>query len=210
MRRAEREDQSMTDTERTAGQRDQAQATPKNGDRADGHGAAHNGGPAEDLAGQPAVAAIIDLRAELGATRDKMLRAQADFDNYQKRVQRERTEERRYAFLPLLRDLLGVRDNLQRALDTAEKSGNQSGLLEGVRLVAQQFKTVFEQYGCREIAAQGAEFDPHLHEALTTQPSDEPAGRVLAVFRPGYQLHDRVLRPAQVVVSSGPAKPASE
>ncbi len=201
----------MNDTERTANQRD----TPKNGDAApggaDGHGAVHNGGPAQDGVGSAAGAATIDqLRGELGATRDKMLRAQADFDNYQKRVQRERTEERRYAYLPLLRDLLGVRDNLQRALDTAEKSDNQSGLLEGVQLVAQQLKTVFEQHGCRQIAAQGTEFDPHLHEALTTQPSGEPAGRVLAVFRPGYQLHDRVLRPAQVVVSSGPAKPASE
>ena len=128
-----------------------------------------------------------------------------------KRVMRERTEERRYAFLPLLRDLLPVRDNLQRALDAAEKSDNPSGLLEGVRLVAQQLRTLFEQYGCREIAAQGAEFDPHLHDALTTQPSDEqPAGRVLSVFRPGYQLHDRVVRPAQVVVSSGPAAGAAK
>jgi molecular chaperone GrpE len=153
------------------------------------------------------------LRAELEATRDKLLRSQAEFDNYQKRVLRERAEERRYAFLPLLRDLLPVRDNLQRALEAAEKAENQTGLLEGVRLVAQQLKTLFEQYGCREIAAQEAEFDSHLHEALTMQPSEEqPAGRVLSVFRSGYQLHDRVVRPAQVVVSSGPAsaKPASE
>ncbi len=116
------------------------------------------------------------LRGELDQLRDKLLRAQADFDNYQKRVLRERAEERRYAFLPLLRDLLPVRDNLQRALDAAEKSDGPSALLEGVRLVAQQLGTVFEQYGCREIAAQGADFDPHLHDALTTQPSDEPAG----------------------------------
>jgi molecular chaperone GrpE len=98
-------------------------------------------------------------------------------------------------------------------LDAAEKAESQAGLLEGVRLVAQQLRTLFEQYGCREIPAQGAEFDSHLHEALTMQPSDEePSGRVLSVFRPGYQLHDRVVRPAQVVVSSGAggAKPASE
>src|SRR5262245_30831497 len=177
-------------------------------------------GPADRPNGQNAEAgAAQDPAAELEAARDKLLRVQAEFENYQKRVMRERADERRYAFLPLLRDLLPIRDNLQRALDSPEKAENASGLLEGVRLVAQQFATVFEQYGCKEIAAQGAEFDPHLHDALTMQPSnDQPAGRVLTVFRPGYQLHDRVVRPAQVVVSSGPetqavkeaTKPASQ
>ncbi len=201
----------MSDAERSTAQSGDVHNAGANGEatnRAPGQGAAEgqttNGQTGEDTAEA--------LRGELDQARDKLLRAQADFDNYQKRVLRERSEERRYAFLPLLRDLLPVRDNLQRALDAAEKSGNASGLLEGVRLVAQQLATVFEQYGCREISAQDAEFDPHLHDALTMQPSDEPAGRVLSVFRPGYQLHDRVVRPAQVVVSSGPgdAKPASE
>jgi len=173
--------------------------------------AAQNGAaPPETAADESQASELDQLRSDLEAARDKLLRAQADFDNYQKRIHRERNEERRYAHLPLLRDLLPVRDNLQRALEAAEKPQGQAGassLLEGVQLVAQQLKTVFEQYGCREIAAQGAEFDPHLHDALTMQPSDEhPANRILSVFRPGYQLHDRVLRPAQVVVSSGPAQ----
>lgn len=162
--------------------------------------------PHPNGAGEPTVET---LRADLEATRDRLLRAQAEFDNYQKRVLRERNDERRFAFFPLLRDLLPVRDNLQRAIDAAVKSGGQAdaaSLLEGVKLVAQQFQTIFEQHGCQEIAAAGTEFDPHLHDALTTQPSaDQPAGRVLSVFRAGYQLHDRVVRPAQVVVSSGPA-----
>jgi molecular chaperone GrpE len=169
-----------------------------------------SGAEAQGANGQAGLGAVETLRGELEQTRDKLLRAQADFENYQKRVQRERVDERRYAFLPLLRDLLPVRDNLQRAIDAVEGSDHQAGLLEGVRMVAQQLRTVFEQYGCREIAAQGAEFDPHLHDALTMQPSDEPVGRVLSVFRAGYQLHDRVVRPAQVIVSSGPAKPAGE
>jgi molecular chaperone GrpE len=196
----------MNNAKRSTHPSDEAPATATNG-QGDVCGAAPK---ADGPNAQADAAAAESLRGELDQARDKLLRAQADFDNYQKRVLRERAEERRYAFLPLLRDLLSVRDNLQRALDAAEESGSQTSLLEGVRMVAQQLRTVFEQYGCREITAQGAEFDPHLHDALTMQPSQEPAGRVLSVFRPGYQLHDRVVRPAQVVVSSGPAKPASE
>ena len=162
---------------------------------------------------QPSIAAdevseLDQLRADLEKARDQTLRAQADLDNYQKRVARDRTEERRYALMPLLRELLVVRDNLHRAVEAAENSDHQAGLLEGVKLVAQQIASVFQGNDCRDIEALGAEFDPNLHEVVSTLPSDEhPSGTVTAVVRIGFQLHDRVVRPVQVIVSSGPAKP---
>ena len=165
------------------------------------------------------------LRAELTTAEDRILRAQADLDNYQKRVQRERAEERRYAHLPLLRDLLGVWDNLHRAIAAAEGSdplagdappsdsplsdaqvSEPAGLLEGVKLVAQQLNAVLAQHECQEIAARGAAFDPNLHEAVSTQPADTPSGTITAVLRPGFRLYDRVVRPAQVIVSTGPGE----
>jgi molecular chaperone GrpE len=155
-----------------------------------------------------ATSEIDQLRADLESARDSMLRARAELDNYQKRVARDRAEERRYACLPLLRDLLGVRDNLDRAVKAAESGSNQANLLEGVKLVAQQLTTVFGQNACRELEVPpGAAFDPNQHEAAAKVPSDKhPEGTVIEVIRPGFAMHDRVVRPAQVVVSSGPAK----
>jgi molecular chaperone GrpE len=156
-------------------------------------------------------AELDQLRADLEAARDGMLRARADLDNYQKRAARERNEERRFAALPLIRDLLNVRDNLQRAVQAADSGGDGSALLEGVKLVLQQFTTVLEQHGCKEMpVAKGASFDPNHHEAVSKLPSPEyPEGVVTLVVRPGFEMHDRVIRPAQVIVSSGPANEKS-
>lgn len=145
------------------------------------------------------------LRQELEGAKDRALRLQAELENYRKRVRREMDDERRYAQLPLLKELLPVIDNIGRALQAAEKKTDGAGLLAGVKLVAQQLDGVLGRHHCQRIEALHQPFDPHLHEAILQQPSpDHPAGTVLNVTQEGYQLHDRVVRPAQVIVSTTP------
>ena len=149
---------------------------------------------------------VEQLRAELERCRDQSLRCRAELDNYRKRAAREMDEHRRYANIGLLRDLLPVLDNVQRAIEAAEKSTDGSGLLDGVKLVAQQLQGVLERHHCVKIEALGAPFDPHLHHAILQQPSpDHPANTVIMVTEEGYQLHDRVVRPSQVIVSTNDA-----
>ena len=161
-----------------------------------------------DLAAEMATDEDQQLRADLDEAKDRALRAQAELDNFRKRMMRELESERHYAGMPLLSDLLPVMDNIQRAIEAAEKSEpseQASGLLEGVRLVAQQIEAVLAQHGCQPIPAQPGElFDPAVHEAVSQIPSPEfPQGVIAIVTRGGYQLHDRVIRPTQVIVSSG-------
>lgn len=146
-----------------------------------------------------------DVAAELQETRDRLLRTTAELENYRKRASRELQQERKYALLPLVSDLLPLIDNVQRAIEAAEKAGAPAALLDGVRLVAQQMETILVRHQVSKIeATPGQAFDPHIHEAISHLPSQEfPAGTVAAVAAGGYQLHDRVVRPAQVVVSSG-------
>lgn len=145
------------------------------------------------------------LRQELEAAKDRALRSQAELENYRKRMRREMEDERRYAQLPLLRELLPVMDNIGRALQAAGNTPDGTGLLEGVKLVAQQLDAVLTRHHCTRIDALHQPFDPHLHAAILQQPSAEhPAGTVLNVAQEGYQLHDRVVRPAQVIVSTAP------
>lgn len=145
------------------------------------------------------------LRADLEDASDRVLRAQAELDNYRKRVRREMEDERRYAALPLLRDLLPVMDNLQRAIAASEKAPTGGGLLDGVKLVAQSFEGVLARHDCKKIDALGEPFDPAFHEAISQQVSAEhEPNTVTLVAQDGYVLHDRVVRPAQVIVSKLP------
>jgi molecular chaperone GrpE len=145
------------------------------------------------------------LEEELGQMKDRALRVQAELENYQKRVARDMAEQRRYADLPLIRELLPVLDNMLRALEAAEKSGEAPGLLEGFKMVVQQLEGVLERHHCTPIQALHEAFDPNLHEALTQQPSAEyPPNTVVFVASTGYRLHDRVVRPSQVIVSTVP------
>jgi len=153
---------------------------------------------------------IARLEAALRESTDRNLRTQAELENFRKRSRRELDEEKRYAALPLVRDILHVLDNLQRAIEASEKTTGGSGLLEGVKMVALQLTTFLEQHQCRPIHAAGAAFDPHWHEAIGQIPcQDVPAGHVAQVTRAGYTLHDRVVRPAQVLVSIGAPVAAS-
>ena len=152
-----------------------------------------------------------DLEAELAAEKDRLLRLQAEMQNLRNRQSREIADERRYAPLPLLRDLLPVVDNIDRAVEAAEQQGEAASLLEGFKLVRQLLVGILEQHDCQPIDALGEPFDPQVHEAILKQPSDEhPADHVSLVTQQGYQLHDRVVRPSQVIVSAGPPKAESE
>ena len=144
-------------------------------------------------------------RDSLRAAEAEVLRSQAELENYRKRARREMEEERRYACLPLMRDLLPVLDNLQRALAHATQAGNESeALVAGVQMVAQELTASLQKHHCRLIEADGIPFDPNYHEAIGQQPSAEvSAGHVAMVVVDGYQLHDRVIRPSQVLVSTG-------
>jgi molecular chaperone GrpE len=142
------------------------------------------------------------LAAECEMLKDKLLRARAEFDNHRKRVLREGEQARIAAAQGIVRDLLPVADNLERALAHAEDPA--SALAEGVRMVLRQFMDVLAARGLAAIPAIGVPFDPNVHEALSYMPSDEhEAGMVMNEFERGYCLGSAVLRPSRVVVSSG-------
>ncbi len=168
--------------------------------------AAAKQGPAEpDAAVTIPVTDVDALSSELQAANDRVLRAQAELENFRKRSRRELSDQRRYANLPLLGDLLPVLDNLDRALAAAQQADADSGLVEGVKMVAGQLLHVLEQHGCRPIESEGVAFDPNLHEAIGKEPSEDVSeGCITRVTRVGYQLHDRVVRSPQVLISSGP------
>ena len=151
---------------------------------------------------------IDQLREEIAAAKDRELRAVAELDNYRKRIARQLDEERRYAGLPLMRDMLPVLDNLKRAVDAAERTHDAASLLEGVKLVLKQFHSVLERHHCLPIESLHGPFDPNFHEAVLQRPSGEfPANTVLHEVVAGFQLHDRVVRPSQVVVSTSAEPP---
>jgi molecular chaperone GrpE len=150
---------------------------------------------------------LAEALAERDAAKEQLLRVAAEFDNYRKRTAREAVQLRQTAAANLLRDLLPVLDNLERALEhTADKS---DGLAQGVDMILKQLKDLLSGAGAEPIGAVGQPFDPQVHEALAHQPSDaHPPDTVVLEYQRGYRLGDQVLRAAKVVVSSGPAEAA--
>jgi molecular chaperone GrpE len=139
----------------------------------------------------------------------KWLLAVADFENYRRRMQKEIDQERRYAAMPLARDLLPALDNLRRAIEASKSANDLGQLAQGVEMVARQFDDIFGRHGVTPIVAVGQPFDPNRHQALQQMPApDKPPLTVLAECERGYMLHERVVRPSTVIVSS-PDQPAS-
>jgi molecular chaperone GrpE len=136
----------------------------------------------------------------------EVLRARADLENFRKRMQRDAEQQLRYANVPLVRDLIEVVDNLQRAMDAAKQDATHAtALRDGVGMVLSQLDLVLSKYGCKKIESVGREFDPNIHEAIAQMPSPEhAAGQVSQEVAAGYTLHDRVVRPSSVIVSTGP------
>ena len=163
--------------------------------------------PVEEPLAEEAAPAGDDLQARLQAAEhdrdehlERLKRVAADFDNYRKRAAREQAGLVARANERLAKELLPVLDDLERALDAAE-SHEEAKLVEGVRLVHRSLVGALEREGLREIETNG-KFDPHVHEALLSQPSDREEGAVIEVMQKGYRLGDRVLRPARVVVAA--------
>ncbi|MDF7807457.1 nucleotide exchange factor GrpE [Pontiellaceae bacterium B12219] len=143
--------------------------------------------------------------------RDQFVRLQADFANFRNRTQRERVELYQRANEDLLLEILPVLDHYEMGLQTAEQHDADSAVVDGFKMVYEQFQNVLNKFKLEPIEAVGQEFDPHKHEALTHMPSEEyPEGICSNQIRRGYMFGDKLLRPAQVVVSSGPADAAAE
>jgi molecular chaperone GrpE len=146
------------------------------------------------------------MKTERDQAKDQYIRLLADFDNFRKRTAREAERLRQTATESLLRDLLPILDNLDLALRHAAPD---DPLGEGVQMVLNQFRDVLAARGVEAIPATGEAFDPAVHEALSQTPSEEhPSGVVIMEYQRGYRIGGYVLRPAKVVVSSGPAEPA--
>jgi len=139
--------------------------------------------------------------------RDQFVRLQADFANFRNRTQRERIELYQRANEDLLLEILPVLDHYEMGLQTAEQHDADKAVVDGFKMVFDQFQNVLNKFNLKPIEAVGQEFDPHKHEALTHMPSDEyPAEVCSNQVRRGYMFGDKLLRAAQVVVSSGPAE----
>jgi len=147
------------------------------------------------------------LQADLARFRDLALRSQADFENYKKRSAREKEQAIKYANSSLLERLVSIIDNFELGLAAAKEQGEQSPIYSGMVLVQKQLNDLLAENGLQPIEAEGRRFDPNVHEAIAHEPSDQvPEGIVLRQTRRGYRFKDRLLRPAKVVVSSGPGK----
>jgi molecular chaperone GrpE len=151
---------------------------------------------------RPEAAELEQATRERDEYLDALQRLKAEFENYRKRVQRDQAEFVRLASERLLKQLLPVLDDLERALEAAAEH-EEAKLEEGVRLVHRSLADALAKEGLVEVETDGA-FDPHTQEALLVQPSDADEGTVIQVLQKGYKLGDRVLRPARVVVSQGP------
>jgi len=165
-----------------------------------------SGGPAAEEA-------LTAARQEAEQNRDLYLRARADLDNFRKRAQRDKEDLARFANENILREILPVLDNLERAVEHADKEGGSDGsLFEGVKMTVGMFGRVLEKFGVTPVAALGEAFDPSRHEAMgQIESADHPPNTVVQDLQKGYMLNDRLLRPAMVMVSKAPvAPPAAE
>jgi len=156
----------------------------------------------ETADGDTLLAKYRELEDELSETRERVLRTAADAENFKKRLQREKEEQTRYANESLMRELLPVIDNLERALEHSEAGADQGGLLEGLNMTLKGFLDTLTRFGCTPVETAGKPFDPNFHEAVSQEESaDHEPNTVLRELQKGYMLKERLLRPAMVLVS---------
>lgn len=142
--------------------------------------------------------------AEIAELKDKLLRTHAEMENLRRRTQREISDAHKFGVEKFATSLLDVVDNLERALTV--EAGNEEALREGIQLTLNSWHDMMKRFEMVRIDAVGEAFDPHLHEALSQLPNEASEGTVIAQHVAGYTLHGRLIRPAKVLVSSGPAK----
>ncbi|MEX0325729.1 MAG: nucleotide exchange factor GrpE [Puniceicoccaceae bacterium] len=165
---------------------------------------------AEELSGL--LQKLEEATGEINIQKERYLRTVADLENYRKRAVREKEEARKQAACSLLEDLLPILDHFQLGLKSAEEHEGGKAFAEGFRMILKQMEAALKQNGLEEINPQGEAFDPNFHESIAHLPHETVEdGHVIEVHRVGYRLNERLLRPAQVVVSSGaPAEEAKE
>jgi len=156
-------------------------------------------------------AALKEQLAETEKKRDEYLllvkSTRAEFENYQKRVLRDHAAEKKFAHYSFASDILPALDNLDRALAAAKQAGDNSSMTQGVTMVMSQILDIFKRHGIQQIQAENTPFDPNLHKAVMQVPSKDLApSTVVHVLENGYMMHDRVLRPASVSISSAPTE----
>ncbi len=150
---------------------------------------------------------FIKAEEDVKLSHDRLLRATAEFDNYKKRSERELSEFRKFANERLIKDLLPVMDNLERAIESSTEDTANSGIIEGVKMTLAEIYKVLESFNLKCLESEGKEFDPNFHQAVLQEETDEyPENVVIKVMQKGYILHDRLIRPAMVVVAKAKAK----
>ncbi len=161
----------------------------------------------EDVAETPVNTEVEDLKKALEKAKSDHLYLLAEFDNYRKNAIKERSDMVKYGHERLARDLVAVLDNFERALALDVNAENYTQFVSGIKMTAQELTTLLQKNGIEEIPSQGQAFNPTHHEALSSEPTDKVApGMITQVFRKPYKIHDRILRPGQVVVASEPIK----
>jgi molecular chaperone GrpE len=147
------------------------------------------------------------LRAEADKFKNEYLYLRAEFENYKRNAVRERSDLLKYGSERVLNDVLNIADNFERALEVKISADNFQTYQKGVEMTASELKNVLQKFGVTEVPALGKVFDPTSHEALSSEETSQfPEGHVSRVFKKGYKLHDRMLRPAQVVVAKALTK----
>lgn len=150
-------------------------------------------------------AELAKAKAQAQENQDKYLRLYAEFENFRKRSQKEKEDFSRYASERVITELLPILDDFERALSHAESSKDMKVLVEGVKMVERQMAAVLERFGLKAFSSLGESFNPHRHEAMAHQASSKyPADTVMAEYRKGYTMNDKLVRPALVAVSKGP------
>jgi len=187
--------------------------TPANDEGASPAAALSEGTVADRPAAEAPANEVDTLRQENAGLKDRLLRALAEMENLRRRTEREVADAKTYGIANFARDMLGVADNLRRALDHLPAEARESadaalkGLIEGVEVTERDFLSRLTRHGVKKLEPQGERFDPNLHEALFEVPDESvPAGTVAQVIESGYTIGDRVLRPAKVGVSKGGPK----
>jgi molecular chaperone GrpE len=177
----------------------------REGDDAGASGVEPPSGAKERAAGEQAEkpgSPLEEAQAELARVRDQLLRTAADFDNFRKRTRREVDDAQKRGKEELLRELLPVFDNLERAVVHAEQASDAKAVADGVGMVLKQFQDTLLKVGIKRIPAVGSAFDPSLHEAIQqVETSDHAAGTIVAEVQPGYSMGDRLVRASMVVVA---------
>ena len=164
-----------------------------------------NGQAPEEAASEECIDLLAQKDQEIKNLQDRVLRIAAEMDNTRKRLERERSEGICFANESLIRALLPVLDNLERAIQHAEKEADLQTLMDGIRMTSKVFQDVLAKFGCASFESLGKPFDPNYHEAMMQQESsEEPENTILQEFQKGYTLNDRLIRPAMVVVSKEP------